>query len=83
MTGVQTCALPIFPSHDIVKCWSSCTTGVSSALGVSPRDFDILHEHLSSAGPGAGILALDHKHMGGHVRPRMIRFVSMFVVHLI
>jgi len=67
---------------DIVKCWSSCTTGVSSALGVSPRDFDILHEHLSSAGAGAGILALDHKHMDGHVRPRMIRFVSMFVVHL-
>ena len=31
---------------DIVKCWSSCTTGVSSALGVSPRDFDIFFHFL-------------------------------------
>jgi len=67
---------------DIVYTWSTFNVSVSSALGIAPDDFDILHDHLSSAGPGAVVLATDQEHMDGRVRPRMVRLVMIFVMHM-
>jgi len=67
---------------DIAVAWGQQNVVFSSALGIAPTDFDVLHSYLLEAGEDCVILALDHEHMDGHVKPRLIRLVSLFMVLL-
>jgi len=67
---------------DLAVAWGQMNVVFSSALGIAPVDFDVLHLTLAEAGDDCLVLALDHEHMDGHVKPRFVRLVCLFMVLL-
>jgi len=67
---------------DVAVAYGQFNTVFCSALGLAPTDFDVIHSSLLEAGQDALVLALDHEHMDGHVKPRFVRLVGLFLILL-
>ncbi len=54
----------------------------NSALGLSPADFNSVHEYMAEAGEDCVVLAFDYEHMDGSVKLWMVRLIAL-ITHLI